>query len=309
MKVAVCVCTYKRPKMLEACLASLAQQMLPATILPVILVIDNNEHPDAFPVVAAAKKTCPLPLFHIHEPRRGISHARNRALIEALGFDSDWVAFIDDDEVADVDWLANLMSPEWIKYPVLMGANIYQYPDPAPFWTVHKKQEDLDEALAWTTASGGNVRFSVELVKAGLWFNPSFGLAGGEDTEFFSRAYEMGFAIRKTARAITYEKVPPEKLTYWAQVYRAYWCAASDVRRRAVHKGWGKAVREKSLSIPLNVLAGLVMYTVALCAAPASVKASKKYALRGGKKMAKSAGRLAAFFGHTPQPYLTVYGD
>ena len=43
---------------------------------------------------------------YVHEPRPGISHARNRGVAEAKG---DFVAFIDDDELPAPNWLESLL--------------------------------------------------------------------------------------------------------------------------------------------------------------------------------------------------------
>jgi glycosyltransferase involved in cell wall biosynthesis len=77
------------------------------------------EHPAAYPcaghrcrqrscgrcraTVASFLSYAPFPVFYVHEPRRGIAQARNAAMAKALEIGADWLAMIDDDEVADPD--------------------------------------------------------------------------------------------------------------------------------------------------------------------------------------------------------------
>ena len=92
--ISVCVATYRRPAGLARLLESLQRQKLPDGVSVEIWVVDND--PDS-PAIA------PPGVGWLREPRRNIAHARNRALLEARG---EWLAFIDDDETADEDWLS-----------------------------------------------------------------------------------------------------------------------------------------------------------------------------------------------------------
>jgi succinoglycan biosynthesis protein ExoM len=129
-RVAVCVCTASRPKMLEDCLLSLTVQMLDPHVRLDIIVIDNEPEPNSRDAVASIAYGSIYPMHYVHQPKRGISSARNAALEKALQLRADWIACIDDDETAEPDWIAQLMHPDYLDVPVLMGANIYRYPRP-----------------------------------------------------------------------------------------------------------------------------------------------------------------------------------
>jgi succinoglycan biosynthesis protein ExoM len=214
--------------MLSACLRSLQQQTLAATE---IVVIDNDPLGGAWRVVRDF-----IGMRYEHEPKRGIAAARNKALASVK---TNWIAFIDDDEVAAPDWLENLMRPEYLNTPVLQGRQELVYPQRVPFWCIAtpRRIRPADEGMPRKTAVTNNVRFSTELVRAGLRFDESIGLMGGEDIDFFSLAYADGFDIRFTNLAITYETVHPERITYRHQVYRSFWCAASDIRMYRATRG------------------------------------------------------------------------
>jgi succinoglycan biosynthesis protein ExoM len=193
LRVAVCICTCKRPTMLQASLASLACQLVTPDLRPLIIVIDNEAEPNNASIAHEAEKTSPYEIAYWHEPRRGIAIARNAALHLALEFGAQWIAFIDDDEIAEPDWLANLMAPEYLHISVVAGLRQYLFPEDTPRWLLPKKQRRLVEGSELTTVSTSNVRFSIQLARAGLRFDESLKLAGGEGQRFFWQVNKLGF--------------------------------------------------------------------------------------------------------------------
>ncbi|GAA0457873.1 hypothetical protein Aca07nite_70530 [Actinoplanes capillaceus] len=99
--ITVVVCTRERPGALARCLDSLLNQhYMPARIL----VVDNAPVTDATAEVArsAARRG---PVDYLLEPKPGLSFARNTAEAATRG---QIVAWIDDDELADRYWLAEV---------------------------------------------------------------------------------------------------------------------------------------------------------------------------------------------------------
>ena len=307
--VAICVCTCLRPKMLESCLRSLSVQVVPRDVQLSIIVIDNDPAGSARPVVGGYAGMAPLSVRYVHEPRRGIAIARNAALDAAFGTGADWIAFIDDDETAAPNWLEELMSPDLRAVPVLMGVQEFIDPPRRSFWAPERcKPKPWPATKSWKTAYTNNVRFSSALVHAGLRFDETLGALGGEDQQFFSTAYVLGFEIRRTPHAVTYEALHPERLTYWGQVYRAYWCATSDMRRDAVLKGWRRAILRKVHTVPFNILFGAGEIVVSPVFIAGGTLAFKRRAVSGGKKIAKGLGRAAGMLGVMPKPYARIHG-
>lgn len=100
MKISVVICTYteKRWDALVAAITSVQQQSTPPH--EIIVVSDNN------PAIAACLCVCfPAVVVVEHTGTPGLSSARNAGVAHATG---DIVAFIDDDAVADEDWLTRL---------------------------------------------------------------------------------------------------------------------------------------------------------------------------------------------------------
>lgn len=101
-EVSVVIITRNRAQDLVHCLGSLAGQ---TTLLDELIVIDNYSTDDTKKVVSAFIKNSSLSCKYVVEKKVGYPSARNRGLSEAS---HSWVAFIDDDCVADTNWFKHI---------------------------------------------------------------------------------------------------------------------------------------------------------------------------------------------------------
>lgn len=99
MNVSVVICTHNRADDLARALDSVLAQ---AGDLPCEVVVVDNRSTDATPDVVrrAAERG---PVRYLYEPQLGLCHARNAGWRAARG---TWVAYLDDDAVAEPGWLA-----------------------------------------------------------------------------------------------------------------------------------------------------------------------------------------------------------
>jgi GT2 family glycosyltransferase len=102
----IAVCTHDRPEWLARSLRSIlavrdAASAGDAVHVAEVLVVDNAPADDRARAVCSDAPN----VRYVREDRVGLDFARNRALHAATG---DFVAFIDDDAVLDVGWLAGL---------------------------------------------------------------------------------------------------------------------------------------------------------------------------------------------------------
>ncbi|KCZ52801.1 hypothetical protein HY3_13635 [Hyphomonas pacifica] len=209
----ICVCTYRRP-FIEATLRSLDAQILPADVTARIIVIDNDETPSAKALVDQVAGTLSIPVTYIHAPANNISIARNAGLEEAK---AEWIAFIDDDEEAEPDWLACLLQTARLKdLDAVFGPAMAEYPDDAPHWM--RKQDyhsNIPQRRGGVVQTGHTcnalLRASSSLVR-GQRFLLEKGKTGGEDTEFFFRLWFNGAKLDITEAAIVHEKVDPKRM-------------------------------------------------------------------------------------------------
>src|SRR2546423_1428459 len=102
--ISIVVCTQNRAPMLRAALASLCE-LTADEFTYEIVVIDNGSTDETQQIIAGAAHESKHPLRGIHEPEKGIVPARNRGIRESRG---RWIAFFDDDQLADRQWLAVL---------------------------------------------------------------------------------------------------------------------------------------------------------------------------------------------------------
>ncbi len=101
--VSVVLCTRDRPKRVADCIREVAGQQYPAYE---IVVVDNAPQDlGAVPAVLETLDT-PVPMRYVLETRGGLSWARNAGWKAAT---ADIIAFLDDDEIPDEHWLAELV--------------------------------------------------------------------------------------------------------------------------------------------------------------------------------------------------------
>jgi glycosyltransferase involved in cell wall biosynthesis len=216
----VVICTRDRRDGLLQTLRSLAGQSDPAFD---VLVVDNSRSGD---IARSGADLEGLNLRFSHEPLPGLSRARNRGLAEV---DSEIIAWIDDDEVADPDWIA------WLKRGFATSAR----PDavagvmlPAELETAAQVNFERyggfnkgrgmapEELRAGTTSvpdplyplpgfgAGGNMAFRTDALRAVGGFDNRLGAGtlthGGEETRALALILESGAVVLHWPPAVTW---------------------------------------------------------------------------------------------------------
>ncbi|MBN1851698.1 MAG: glycosyltransferase family 2 protein [Pirellulales bacterium] len=105
--VSIVVCTYNRAKLLRSALESLTKLHVGSQLRYEIVVVDNGSTDDTGRVIEEAARQTTVPVCGIHEPCAGVACARNCGIRVARGA---WIAFFDDDQVAEPDWLLELFT-------------------------------------------------------------------------------------------------------------------------------------------------------------------------------------------------------
>ena len=154
-----------------------------------------------------------------------MSTLRNRGFAEARG---GLVAFIDDDEIAAVDWLDQLVAAlRDTAADIAVGPRLAHFTAGAPSYDPHGAYfvRDLklaDRTLIQLTAASGKPRYGLGTGNSLFHMKncfpdgappmrESFGDAGGEDAELMARLHRKGRKIVWAAKAFVTETVEPRR--------------------------------------------------------------------------------------------------
>lgn len=207
--ITICICTFRREHITET-LLSLKQIVTQPDWVITVIVADNDDTPTAKDRVAQAASAIPFPVHYIHAPARNISIARNACLKAATG---DFIAFIDDDELASPQWISALMAQmKHNNVVAVLGPVDAVHSDASPPWMVEGHFHDTRPVWVNGVIVTGytcNVLFRKSAIDAlNLTFRPELGRTGGEDTVFLSTLYQNGGMISYAEDAVLYEPVP-----------------------------------------------------------------------------------------------------
>jgi succinoglycan biosynthesis protein ExoM len=216
--ISICICTYKRPSFLRRLLTELGNQETGGRFTYSIVVADNDNLRTAEPIVSEFAATSNLAIKYCVEPQQSIALARNKAVENATG---DYIAFIDDDELPERNWLQSLFAA-CDKYGVdgVLGPVKPCFGDGVPRWIVKGRFYDRPCYETGFVLAHGQTRTGNVLVKEYVLrgtdspFRQEF--RSGEDVDFFRRAMEQRRVFIWCNEAIVYEAVPP---TRWKRKY------------------------------------------------------------------------------------------
>jgi glycosyltransferase involved in cell wall biosynthesis len=214
MHISVCICTYQRPQLLKRLLDALRKQETRGEFSYSVVIADNDAAESGRAAVQETETAFPVSVTYCTDPRRSIAHARNKALEHAEG---DAIAFIDDDEFPEKDWLFRLHETLAANQVAgVLGPVRPHFDNPPPSWVLRGRFCERPEhptgfQMPWSECRTGNVLFRREIIK-GLnpVFLPEFGTAGS-DVNFFWRMMQRGNRFIWCNEAVVHEVVPPSR--------------------------------------------------------------------------------------------------
>lgn len=212
MDISLCLCTFRRPALLDTLLADLARQDRLGLTCELI-VVDNDPQQSAASVLDTWRATFPFELRPLHVPEPNIALARNAAVQAARG---EFIVFIDDDEQPSDAWLAQLIQTQRSSQAdVVIGPVEGRLPPDAPDWMARggffaAPSMPTGTRLRYTQAYSGNCLLrAAMLARLKGPFDPAFGVTGGSDTMLFRDAELAGATIIWSEEARVSEEVPP----------------------------------------------------------------------------------------------------
>lgn len=254
--ICICVCTFKRPQMLKRFLHKTVELITNNDFTFSIVIADNDKNGTAQKVVEVFKKDAQFPVIYCIEPKQNIAKARNKVISNATG---NYLAFIDDDELPEPDWLLNLYTA-CKKYNVdgVLGPVKPLFEHEAPKWVTKGKFFDRPEfetghKMTWYQTRTGNVLIKSDVLD-GLdpVFNPEFG-TGSEDVDFFKRMIDSGKKFIWCNKAVVYEIVPKERCTRRYQIKYSLLRGANSLK----HK-------RNNIKMIIKSIIAIPVYTIAL---------------------------------------------
>ncbi len=225
--VSIIICTYNRCESLKIALESLLKQEADDRLSWKVLVVDNNSNDQTKNVVEGFMARFDGRLEYFFEPQRGIGHARNRGVREALG---EIIAFTDDDCLVDKNWVSNLYSTFKEYNADAIGGKILPiYPPVVPAWVKENIQllcgaivfHDYGEDIKiykkpMVEPVGANMAFKSKVFKECGYFRSDLGVGQGtmgEDTEFLGRLLHQHKNIYYCGKALISHPVEDGRMT------------------------------------------------------------------------------------------------
>lgn len=303
-RVLVGIPTYRRTRMLDHCLASLAAQQPCPGWSGSVLVVDNDGDAGAGGVVQSWQARFALPLRYEIEPERGNSQTRNRVIAHALAIGADYIVFIDDDETAEVDWLRQLTGIIDASGAHAIHGPVHPHLADCPgSWWQHKPPPLREELAELPVVFTNNVIFSTVLTRDwGLRFDTRFALTGGGDHEFFLRARRRGAVYRWTNRAAVHETIPCDRQSLGWQLRRIFRIASGEVAIRRKHHGFRGTLRYL-WKAPLRILGGLLRLPFTPLARLGGTQPWRRALFKSLSAIASGLGMLAGLVNYNIKMY------
>ncbi len=217
MKTVLCICTYRRPDGLKKLLDALPS--LDESDALEVVVVDNDAECAGLAVCQNLPPHYPFKVHAMRQSEPGISAARNMATAQALILKPTLVAFLDDDEWPETQWLAELKRVQRQNNAAVVGG---------PTRPVFPKGTDaqllknpyygadmgLPDGSACVLQAGGNFLIKAQALEplAPVFFHPDFAHSGGEDLAFFMQLSQHGHTMYWANQAIVHEPVPESRL-------------------------------------------------------------------------------------------------
>jgi succinoglycan biosynthesis protein ExoM len=293
--ISVCICTYKRPELLQRLLKELGEQETNGEFTYSIVVADNDAQQSGKDVASQFAAISNVRIVYCAEPLQNIPLARNKAIEHSSG---DFIAFIDDDEFPSKRWLLTLFNAcQEFGADGVVGPVMRHFDETPPKWILkggfyERPTYATGFVIDWTKGRTNNVLLNRRILVPGEQpFRSEF--RTGEDQDFFRRMIGMGRVFVWCNEAEVYEVVPPVR---WRR---------SIILRRALLRG------TVSVAHPTfgwrEIAASLVAIPIYVVALPVAGFCGHHRFMTLAEKLCEHTGRLLALVGIDPvkEPYVT----
>lgn len=238
--ISAVICTHNRASYLTKALDSLDRQTLPKSRYEVLLV--DNCSSDGTNELATRRMAETPNLRYLYEAELGLSAARNRGLKEAR---STFIAFLDDDAIADPDWLewTIRVCEEHLDDLGFLGGKV------RPIWEAERPDWLSDELLPFLSMTdlgdepievngssglvGANMTFKTQVLRNVGGFPTGLGRRGkkllsNEEIQLKRRLEKLGLKSLYHPKVCVSHHAIASRLTKEWYRRRVYWQGRSD---------------------------------------------------------------------------------
>ncbi|NEJ74829.1 glycosyltransferase [Rhizobium phaseoli] len=300
LKIAVGVLTYRRldgiAKLLDVMTRQIRHPARPFHLTMVI--VDNDAAGSAKATVESFGQTGAYDLIYVVEQNQGIPFARNRALDSAPP-GTDLFCFLDDDEWPVDGWLdAMLETRQKNRADCVYGPVQPVYPKNPPEYfikaRVFERKKNVDGQRIGYAASN-NVMFDYPLIRSwNLRFEEKMRFTGGTDYLFFNQAIRRGMQVFWADKALVYDIVPANRMTWKWVLQRQYRLGNTFAVSEVLHGNLKRRIYRAAYGATRVVL-GLVMLPAILI--------SPYWGMRALTHVLRGAGMVNGILGHAYQEY------
>ncbi len=279
IKVALCICTCRRPEGLNRLLRAIAELDFDGNLS--VVVVENDARREGLAVCHSIAENYRWPLTCVIEELQGISFARNRAVSVALDQQPDFIAMLDDDEWPEPRWLRELLriqaseNADAVGGPVLPAfpPNSLPWSNLADYYGSDQKLSDAEKCVLYAT---GNFLARAACFRSLMPapFDPAFAISGGEDLVFFSRLAVRGYKMNWSAHGIVHEEVATSRMSLtWLRHRQVRRGNLNVIVQRMFEPGTAREMLRLSKTGGLLIIA-LLYYLVAIPHQPSRIRAS-----------------------------------
>lgn len=224
----IVICTYNGENYLDQCLTAIIKLYGLREYVGVVLVVDNNSTDSTKNIILKYAETNDLIKYEFEE-RQGLSYAREHA----VKAQTEWIIYVDDDNILDQDWLIQLekVIKEHPRAGVVNGAVIAK-----PITSLNEQKRAILKAmyknLACTHIEEPKVSDAPNTIPMGAgmcvradalrkiesdgWLNltgrTKKDFSSGEDTELCERVFSQGYEYASSYKMKLYHLIPDGRL-------------------------------------------------------------------------------------------------
>ena len=219
--ISIVVPTYNRSEMLRRALKSLICQDTDGLFSYEIIVIDDGSTDTTSQVASEVAGFSQVPIKYKRNQGKGYTQALNTGVNEASG---KWIAFFDDDQLAEADWLKKLfditlqMGADFVGGAILLDLPQEHLSRLGPVCRSHLGERTFYEKPVRCKGKkvippGGNRLVSRKIFDSIGLFDTLM-VAGGCDRDLYLRASAAGFDIWVTKNAVVRHVIPLYRLEH-----------------------------------------------------------------------------------------------